>query len=74
MESSTKTNSLTNAFKHGFGKRRNAVKTKKKSLMSAIILKNCRQTIKDSFVKPSHKNKGKVKLVSITSLVTKRRI
>ena len=46
----------------------------KKSLMSAIILKNCRQTIKDSFVKPSHKNKGKVKLVSITSLVTKRRI
>ena len=43
----------------------------KKSLMSAIILKNCRQTIKDSFVKPSHKNKGKVKLVSITSLVTK---
>ena len=42
--------------------------------MSAIILKNCRQTIKDSFVKPSHKNKGKVKLVSITSLVTKRRI
>ena len=46
----------------------------KKSLMSAIILKNCRQTIKDSFVKPSHKNKGKVKLVSITSLVTKCRI
>ena len=45
----------------------------KKSLMSAIILKNCRQTIKDSFVKPSHKNKGKVKLVSITSLVTKCR-
>ena len=42
--------------------------------MSAIILKNCRQTIKDSFVKPSHKNKGKVKLVSITSLVTKCRI
>ena len=42
--------------------------------MSAIILKNCRQTIKDSFVKPSHKNNGKVKLVSITSLVTKRRI
>ena len=74
MESSTKTNSLTNAFKHGFGKRRNAVKIPKKSLMSAIILKNCRQTIKDSFVKPSHKNKGKVKLVSITSLVTKRRI
>ena len=46
----------------------------KKSLMSAIILKNCRQTIKDSFVKPSHKNKGKVKLVSITSLVTKSRV
>ena len=46
----------------------------KKSLMSAIILKNCRKTIKDSFVKPSHKNKGKVKLVSITSLVTKCRI
>ena len=46
----------------------------KKSLMSAIILKNCRQTIKDSFVNPSHKNKGKVKLVSITSLVTKCRI
>ena len=74
MESSTKTNSLTNAFKHGFGKRRNAVKIQKKSLMSAIILKNCRQTIKDSFVKPSHKNKGKVKLVSITSLVTKCKI
>ena len=73
MESSTKTNSLTNAFKHGFGKEEMPSKPKK-SLMSAIILKNCRQTIKDSFVKPSHKNKGKVKLVSITSLVTKCRI
>ena len=34
-----------------------------KSLMSAIILKNFKQTIKESFVKLSHKNKGKVKLV-----------
>ena len=31
--------------------------------MSAIILKNFKQTIKESFVKLSHKNKGKVKLV-----------
>ena len=39
--------------------------------MSAIILKNSKQTIKQSFVELSHKNEGKNKISSITSLVTK---
>ena len=60
-EGINKTNSLTNELKHGFGKR-NAVENRK-SIMSTIILKISKQTIKQSFVKLSHKNKGNLKLV-----------